>query len=316
MEKGEQKFKCGFVLDVKLREHTINAKIRASMKDKSYTVCLEVNGDGNMLRGTCDCPRGKWICSHMAAAAIHANKNGFSKTDLPNTWIKRPKTEAKKDVKTMAEFFPSKKPRYKATPRAVSEQDRLFLFEKLSNTPSHCPMKWIISPEPVQPASKVLDNIRPALIEDILVDFITDKQVFIDKCKVSAEQISWLAEETKEQRICETWGRYRRHRLTGSNFGDVLGAIARHLTSSKSYPPSLFKKLKGEYCLGTKDSIMWGQMHEDHAIQQYIEKTGNDVEKAGLYLFPCGYLGSTPDGIINSTNVPDKGVLEVKCPWK
>ena len=57
---------------------------------------------------------------------------------------------------------------------------------------------------------------------------------------------------------------------------------------------------------------MWGQMHEDHAIQKYKEKAGNDVEKAGLYLFPCGYLGSTPDGIINSTNVPDKGVLEVK----
>ena len=75
-------FKCGFVLDVKLREHMLNANIRASMKDKSYTVCLEVNGNGNILRGTCDCPRGKCICSHMAAAAIHANKNGFSKTDL------------------------------------------------------------------------------------------------------------------------------------------------------------------------------------------------------------------------------------------
>ena len=230
VEKGEQKFKCGFVLDVKLREHTINAMIRTSTKDKSYTVCLEVNGDGNILRGTCDCPREKWIRSHMAAAAIHANKNGFSKTDLPNTWIKRPKTEAKKDVKTM-DFFTSKKPRYQAPPRAVSEQDRLFLFEKLSNAPSHCPMKWIISPQPVLPASKVLDNIRPALIEDILVDFITDKQVFINKCKVSAEQISWLAEETKEQRNCETWGRYRRLHLTGSNFGDELGAIARHLTS-------------------------------------------------------------------------------------
>ena len=75
----------------------------------------------------------------------------------------------------MAEFFLSKKPRYQVKPRAVSEQDRLFLFEKLSKAPSHCPMKWIISPEPVQPASKVLDNIRLALIEDILVDFITDE---------------------------------------------------------------------------------------------------------------------------------------------
>ena len=57
-------------------------------------------------------------------------------------------------------------------------------------------MKWIISPEPVQPESKFLDNIRPALIDDILVDFIINKQVFINKCKVPAEQILWLAEET------------------------------------------------------------------------------------------------------------------------
>ena len=53
---------------------------------------------------------------------------------------------------------------------------------------------------------------------------------------------------------------------------------------------------------------MWGQMLEDHATQQYIEKTGNDVEKAGPCLFPCGYLRSTPDGTINSTKVPDKEV--------
>ena len=95
--------------------------------------------------------------------------------------------------------------------------------------PSHCPMKWIISPEPVQTASKVLDKIRPVLI--------TDKQLFTNKCGVSAEQILWLAGESKEQSNCEMWRRYRRLRLTGSNFGDVLGAIAPHSTSSKSYPP-------------------------------------------------------------------------------
>jgi hypothetical protein len=49
-----------------------------------------------------------------------------------------------------------------------------------------------------------------------------------------------------------------------------------------------------------------------------MKATGNTVQNAGLYLFPCGYLGSTPDGIITSTSseLPGKGVLEVKCPWK
>ena len=272
-----------------------------------------VNDNGNISSGSCDCPRGKWICSHMAATAIYANKIGFSKTDLPNSWIAKPKKETKKNVKTMMEFFPSKKPCYQAIPKLVSEDDTSFLFKKL---PADCPMKWIIAPETEPSNSAVEATVKPFLIEDILEDFIFDKQVFIDKFKVSPEQISWLAEQTKEHRNCETWGRFRRLRLTGSNFGDVLAAVARHMASGKPYPASLFKKLKGEYCLGTKDCIMWGQMHEDHAIKQYMAETGNNVEKAGLYLFPCGYLGSTPDGIIISLNFPEKGVLEVKCPWK
>lgn len=40
------------------------------------------------------------------------------------------------------------------------------------------------------------------------------------------------------------------------------------------------------------------------------------MSKCGLYLFECGYLGSTPDGLITSNNEVGRGVLEVKCPWK
>ena len=63
---------------------------------------------------------------------------------------------------------------------------------------------------------------------------------------------------------------------------------------------------------------MWGQMHEDVAIKQYSFITGNVVEPAGLHLFPCGFLGSSPDGIISeaSATVKGCGVLEIKCPWK
>ena len=42
---------------------------------------------------------------------------------------------------------------------------------------------------------------------------------------------------------------------------------------------------------------MWGQMHEQIAIERHEQTTGNKIQPAGLYLFPCGLLGSTPDGI-------------------
>ena len=84
-----------------MRDHTINGKIRASMRDRCYAMSLKVNCDGNILNnGSCECPRGSWICSHIDATAIYANRLGLSKTDLPNSWIARPKTAAKQDGKT------------------------------------------------------------------------------------------------------------------------------------------------------------------------------------------------------------------------
>ena len=64
-----------------------------------------------------------------------------------------------------------------------------------------------------------------------------------------------------------------------------------------------------------KDPIMWGQMHEDLAIRAYMSQTNNRVEKVGLCLFECGYLGSSPDGLVYTAS-NETGVLEVKYPFK
>ena len=153
------------------------------------------------------------------------------------------------------------------------------------------------------------------IIEDLLQDFIDNREIFIEKCRVSRNQIEWLAQHTSDQRNSQLWGKHRRLRLTGSNFGEVLKAFDRHLCQGRPFPTSLFKKLKGEYCFSTKDAILWGQMHEEHAIKKYAELTGNNVTPCGLFLFPCGFLGSTPDGIVQS-RTSGNGILEVKCPWK
>ena len=95
ISKGELKFKGDFVLELRIVNHSVHAKVRASMKDKSYSVTLVVDVEGGISEGKCECPRGNWLCSHMAATAIYANKKGLSKTDLPNSWIARPKKAAK-----------------------------------------------------------------------------------------------------------------------------------------------------------------------------------------------------------------------------
>ena len=91
VSKGESKFKAGFVFELKIVGFVIKAQVRASMKDKAYRTSLTVDGASSIREAECECPRGKWLCSHMAAASIYANKHGLSKTHLPNAWITRPK---------------------------------------------------------------------------------------------------------------------------------------------------------------------------------------------------------------------------------
>ena len=180
VSKGESKYKAGFVLELKITEFVIKAQVRASMKDKSYKVSLTVDGDGGISHGECDCPRGKWLCSLMAATSIYANKQGLSKTDLPNSWIAWPKKAAKFDKKPFEEYFPSPRLTHKATSRPKSEGDKEFLHNKLSRTGVQCPLKWICGPEPQLPE---IDFLFPSLIEDLLYCFITDKRLLLKNVK-------------------------------------------------------------------------------------------------------------------------------------
>eukprot|EP00795_Rhopilema_esculentum_P003856 gene3856-15155_t len=60
-------------------------------------------------------------------------------------------------------------------------------------------------------------------------------------------------------------------------------------------------------------------MLEKVATEKYKELSGNKVEPAGLFLFPCRYLGCSPDGIIYEEDTNTKGILsmgiEIKFPW-
>ena len=310
IEKGDIKYMNGYVLQVHILDMNIEGLVRSSMGDKSYAVNIAVDGCGNILNSSCLCYRGTWLCSHVAATAIYVNKTGVSKTDLPNAWLVRPKkaSKAASSIK-LADHFPisDKKKAYSAANRVPDEEDIRFFHENLKD----CSLKWILGPEPV-PIKKC--ELEPEYIEEILPLFITDKERFVQKCKVTREQIQWVASSTRLQRDSVLWGRLRRLRLTGSNFGKVLDCYNRNALSGTPYPESLFKSLRGEYKMDGKESIMWGQMHEETAIKAYVAKTKFRVDQIGLCLFECGFLGSSPDGLVCACD--ELGVLEVKCPYK
>ena len=190
------------------------------------------------------------------------------------------------------------------------------LFDSLAKS-TPFPLLWIVGPEP--PATSTLDTCvsEPRTVESILDVFKKDQQQFMERCHVNSDQIKWLAEQTKEQQKSLLWGKHRQLRLTVSNFDFIVAVYDSHQLKARPYPPSLFKSLMGEYNLAGKDSILWGQMHEQRAIEEYIRQTGNSVKRVGLILLPCGFLGCSPDGIITVAGAANEehGVPEVKCPW-
>ena len=313
--KGEVTFTSDYVLEVQLEGFELFAKVRASMKDRSYKVGLKADGTGASLSGSCECPRGEWICSHMAAAAIYANKKGLSKTDLPNSCIARPRKHKNQSdkVKTTDAYFTSSKLGYRATTRPVTEEDKAAFLTDLTDNDVDCPFRWLLSPE----TTEFIDPIAPPVIDDILPLFASNRDVFLQNSQVTQEQRKWVAEETKDQLQNPFWGRYRRLRLTGSNFWKVLQAIKHNKNTGRPFLPSLFKSLTGEYTLQKRDAIIWVQMQEKTALAQYQVATGKQVLQSGLHLFPCGYLGCSPDGIVIPQECSgNHGALESKCPWK
>lgn len=105
--KGEVKFNSEFALDASLDDFEIAAKERGSMRDQSYKVGLNVDGSGRIASAFCECVRSNRLCSHMEATAIYSNKQGYSKTNLPNRWVALPGKAAGKHsgTKMMSDFL-------------------------------------------------------------------------------------------------------------------------------------------------------------------------------------------------------------------
>ena len=144
--KGEFKFNNGFVVEVDFNGLEVSASVQASLKDRSYKVGLIVDGEGNITSASCECPRGNWLCSHMAAAGIHVHKKGFSMSNLPNTLTGfPPQKQQESEIKPLSEIFKHPKPGYRAISRPVTQEDRDFLLAQLVEKNIDCGLRWILS---------------------------------------------------------------------------------------------------------------------------------------------------------------------------
>lgn len=309
-KRGEDKFKADRVLSFEIHDLVISSYVQAKMKDKSYKVNIFLKEEGGINDCTCECPRGQWVCSHMAAVLIYAERKGLSKTNLPTSWIRHPKRH--RQYCSYSELFPEPRPSYRAIGANVSDEHFTTLSDSLLSMNHKCGTLWMLTCEN--------DDLETTQYEYQSYFDVIDVQQIVNLSDVEFKKavlmnesaIRKLEELTRGQSNNALWSKARKLRITASNFGRVIDACCRG-----KYPPSLFKTLCGQYNLDKKDSISWGRIHERSAVQKYIDSSGNRVTECGLFLFPNGIMGGSPDGVVSDNcDIDDDGLLEVKCPFK
>ena len=131
---------------------------------------------------------------------------------------------------------------------------------------------------------------------------------------LSKDAIRHIAFETTGQRDNYLWSEMRSGKLTASNFGKALKAILN------PHPINIQKMRDDIYHprdLSNVPAIKWGVQHEKQAIDEYVQKTRAIVMPTGVWLFPNGVMGASPDGLVyeGAHDRDPVGILEVKCPY-
>ncbi|KAF2882522.1 hypothetical protein ILUMI_23658 [Ignelater luminosus] len=131
----------------------------------------------------------------------------------------------------------------------------------------------------------------------------TDKRKGEQHKHIASKQIQLdLEQKTRGQYSNPRYVTEKMHRLTASNFGAV---IRRRPSTSCD---ALVRRILGRTYF-TSPAIEYGLRNESVALQKFTEKTGKIVNQCGLLVdLEHGFLGASPDGIINANEI-----CEVKC---
>lgn len=131
-----------------------------------------------------------------------------------------------------------------------------------------------------------------------------------------------IASATTGQKDNPIWFNAHIGRLTPTLMDRALKA---HRTPNANELVRLVRKEVYTMAAWTREegpAVDWGNVHEQDAIAAYVKHAENNGERVrvrptGLWLFPNGVMGASPDGIVEAF-APDGrwhtlGVLEVKC---
>ena len=138
----------------------------------------------------------------------------------------------------------------------------------------------------------------------------------IDKAKQEAI-LRKLASASEAEERQEAFRQARRGRITASEAHKLFTSSYKK-ANNKTSETYILKKVAEHFGVFAEHwnarATDWGNDHEEEAVQEYIKRTGNEVEKWGIHQEFVQFdkrLGATPDGIITNINA----CLQIKCPF-
>lgn len=276
------------------------------MRNGSYKVQINLK-DGCIADAQCSCPSGIVNCHHIATLALHTHYN-LSSTDSACSWSLR-KSSSTVDVKTISEIYGS----FECPDINVTEQDFSCFQKSLTNLSFPTGLSWLLQPEPdpVKCPTILIEAIHNILLDKQCTDLVKTKDFpklklyFFQKCVINEFLIQQIANDTIGRHKNNLWFTYRKNRLTASHFGQILASCRKN-----RFPKSLFKSLDNNKDLNGLHAIQWGITNESCGID-ILQQEEVEVLPTGLWLYNNGFLGASPDGLVNTNHI-----VEVKCPWK
>jgi len=180
--------------------------------------------------------------------------------------------------------------------RPVSDEDRRALLSLFNKSNKRSALTWLLCPEPEYARFHVSTVTETVRCQSLTSDVTAVQLAALMQCiSVTQQQIQTVEEHTQLQRNSPLWLEHRAGQLTASMFGVVVKCAA----GKRKPSASLFNKsLLGEYDASGAKAVQWGQVHEQTAVVQYAT-----VQPSGLWLHEKGFLGASPDGIIDCAKI-------------
>ncbi|CAI6360020.1 unnamed protein product [Macrosiphum euphorbiae] len=126
---------------------------------------------------------------------------------------------------------------------------------------------------------------------------------FLNKLKLTENEIWSLEDRTKRQHQCDEWHLERKKRLTASYFGKLC-KLRESTSRVNIVNEMLFGTFKGNA------ATRYGIEHEMIAIEQLENKINKKIVPSGLIVdLNQPFLAASPDGLIGSDSL-----VEIKCP--